>query len=65
MANAPATYRIVRRSPKLFFLCIACGHEIEVGGRLKGEPSPRSQAAAAMMLHQQTHKTSYLVKASR
>lgn len=45
------TYRIERRAHGLFFICIACGHAVNVSDFASGLLSRRTQAAAAMRAH--------------
>ena len=63
VSTAPITYRISRRPMGLYFVCIACGHEVDVNGfpLLRGPGlSRRTLAAADMAKHQdQAHKKPY------
>jgi hypothetical protein len=60
------TYKILRLTRQLFFVCLECGHRVDVNAfRLVPFGSAkRTQAAAAMQAHQLTHKIDP-IKASR
>ena len=47
---AKMAYLIDRRRHGLFFVCIKCGHEVDVS-QFTNEPNRRTQAAAAMKAH--------------
>jgi hypothetical protein len=52
-SNSPKLYRIERRRPRgLVFVCVACGHAVDVAGYQHGAiVNPRTRAAAAITAH--------------
>ena len=51
-------YKILRHPAGVYFVCVDCGHEVHVNSfpQLRGVGmSRRTQAAAAMKKHRETH----------